>query len=345
MEGLRGSLTIALEYALNAIEHGEERSPEVPLGLLTQARMAARNGVSLDTVLRRYFTGYALLSEFILEEADASGLMGGSVLRPVLRGQAAVFDRLIEMISEEHGRETASRMSADRRRADRVRRLLRGEFIGTGDLRYDLDGFHLAIIALGAEATARIRELASLLDMRCLLVDAGEDQTWAWLGSTGGRLETADADRLFELIQELVPADVALACGEPGEGPDGWRLSHRQAAAALPILLRGAQRVVRYSDVALVASITADDVLTATLRRLYLDPLDDTEQGGEALRQTLRDYLRSGYNISCTAAALGLNRETVRKRLRMIEQRIGRSLNNCAVELEAALRLEEEPPR
>jgi len=43
-----------------------------------QARRAGRIGVSLDTVLRRYVRGSALLGEYVMEEADRAGFPGGS---------------------------------------------------------------------------------------------------------------------------------------------------------------------------------------------------------------------------------------------------------------------------
>jgi hypothetical protein len=54
--------------------------------------------------------------------------------------------------------------------------------------------------------------------------------------------------------------------GEPARGIDGWRLSHRQAKAALPTALRAPEAFVRYGDVALLAATLADDLLATSLR-------------------------------------------------------------------------------
>jgi DNA-binding PucR family transcriptional regulator len=107
------------------------------------------------------------------------------------------------------------------------------------------------------------------------------------------------------------------------------------------------QRVVRYAEAGLLASVTGDELLLESLRQAYLTPLCEERDGGEALRETLRTYLGTGRNVSSAAAALGLNRETVRKRLRVAEERIGRLIDHCAAELEIALRLEgtREAPR
>jgi hypothetical protein len=69
-QGLRASITAAIEYGLEVVERGEEHAPPPPPLLLAQARLAARYGVGLDTVLRRYSAGYVLLSDFLVEEAE-----------------------------------------------------------------------------------------------------------------------------------------------------------------------------------------------------------------------------------------------------------------------------------
>jgi DNA-binding PucR family transcriptional regulator len=118
-------------------------------------------------------------------------------------------------------------------------------------------------------------------------------------------------------------------------------LTHQQASAALPIALRSPEPFVRYADVALLASILQDDLLASSLRELYLDPLERERDGGEVARRTLRAYFAAERNVSSAAVALGVKRHTVTNRLRTIEQRLGRPLNDCASEVDTALRLED----
>jgi hypothetical protein len=54
-QGLHGAVSAALDHVLSALAGQTESITSIPSELLTQARQAARNGVSLDTVLRRYF--------------------------------------------------------------------------------------------------------------------------------------------------------------------------------------------------------------------------------------------------------------------------------------------------
>jgi hypothetical protein len=336
-EGLRTAISAAIDHGLAAVKLGEEQTPPPPPALLEQARRAARSGVSLDAVLRRFFAGHALISDFLIAEAERHGKLSGARLQRLLRAQATVLDRVSAAVSEEHARERESHLrSAEQREVERIERLLAGELPETSQVAYDFEGHHLAAIAKGPGAPRAVREMTKDVGRRLLAVRREEDAAWVWLGSR----EPLDPLQLGRRAATL-PTRVFLAIGEPAEGLAGWRLSHRQARAALPIALRGDRSFVRYADVALLASTLRDKLLCASLRELYLEPLEAERDGGEALRETLRAYLTAERNVSSTAAALGVKRHTVTKRLRAIEKRLGRPLSACGVEVEIALGLEE----
>jgi hypothetical protein len=344
VEGLRDALDVALEFAFSAIERGERRAPALPPALPAQARMAARNGVALDIVLRRYLAGYSLLLEYAIEEAASSSLTG-SDLQSAIRGQAAVFDRLIDAVSEEHRRESAGLLrSTAEQRAERIRRLLAGEPIDAAELGYELDGFHLGLAASGPDVEDALTELAAAAEARKLTVALPDGRTWAWLGSRRSLTRSGLAS-LIECAKAMLAPESALAFGEPAEGLEGWRLTHRQALAALSMARGPGTNVVRYADAGLLASVSADDLLLESLQRMYLAPLSEQRDGGEALRETLRVYLASGRNISSAAAALGVNRETVRRRLQAAEERVGQPIDDCAAEMEIALKLDRRRDR
>ncbi len=320
------------------LEAGERNAPAVPAVLTAQARLDARDGVSLDTVLRRYVAGNALFGDFLVEEAERADIPS-STLRRLLGAQATLGDRLIAAISAEHDREAKNRPSsaADRRR-ECVKRLLAGELVDHSDLGYDLDAQHLAVMAKGETAPEAMRLLAGKLDRRLLAVCREEESVWAcWLGGT----RPLEAKRALQALEEIPMERVFVTVGEPGEGLAGWRLSHRQAKAALPIAERRGQSVLRYADVALLASILRDDLLEASLRQLYLDPLEKARDGGKVGRETLRAYFAAERNVSSTAAALGVDRRTITNRIRAVEDLFGRPIKEIATELETALRLDE----
>jgi hypothetical protein len=334
-ESVRAAVGAAVDYGLAGVEGGEEGAGPVPTLLPEQARMAARIGIGLETVLRRYFAGYTLLGDFIIEEAERDAAIGGASLKRLLRVQASLFDRMVAVVSEGYGREQRGRRNTEQRRAEHVRRLLDGEPLDTSDLEYDFGGHHLGAVAAGPGATAALRQLASSLNRRLLLAASGRT-VWAWLGSR----HPADVEELDDVLASTWPSQVSLAVGEPAEELPGWRLTHRQARAALPIALRGPQPFVRYAEVAVLASILQDDLLTTSLREIYLRPLAQERGGGHTARETLRAYFGADRNVSSAAAALGASRRTVTNRLRAIEERLGRSLSAMGSDLEAALSID-----
>jgi DNA-binding PucR family transcriptional regulator len=334
-EGLRAAVAAAIDYSLDGIQSSERNPPPIPPALLVQARIAARSGVGLDTVLRRCVSGHALFSDFLVEEAQKAA--SGIALKDVLRAQATLLDRLIAAISEEHRRDGPREIeTGERRRLELVKRLLDGEPLDVTELAYDFQRSHVGLVARGPEAEEAIRTLAQALDCRSLVVCAGEQTTWGWIAA--GRL---DLKEVRSTMSSAFPSAVSLALGEPGEGLAGWRFSHRQARAALQIALRGGEPVVRYADVALLATIIQDDLLCASLHQLYLEPLEAERDGGKLARETLRAYFDTDRNVSSAAASLEVSRQTVTSRLQAIEERLGTAIEGCATEIDIAVRLGE----
>jgi hypothetical protein len=335
-EGLRAAVSVGVDYGFRGVERGEQRAPPVPEALLAQARLAARSGVSLDTVLRRYLAGHALLDDFLIEEAQRAEPLVPAELKRLLRSQAAILDRLLATVAAAYTEEAQRRPeSAQQRRAERIERLLGGERLDISGLGYDFAGWHLGMIVVSTEAEAAIRGLAEGLDCRLLLLLREEQTGWAWLGARH-RLDSAELLERFADVGEQT-----IAIGEPCEGLVGWRLTHRQAAATLPVAKRRGSGVVRYGEVALLAAVLQDDLLASSLHLLYLRPLGKERDGGAALRETLRAYLAAGRSISSAATSLGVSRRTVANRLRRVEDHIGHPLHTRLADVETALRLEQ----
>jgi hypothetical protein len=336
--GLRVAVRAALEYALRALKGGEEAAGPIPDVLLDQARKAARNGISLDTVLRRYLAGHTILLDLVIREA-ATERLPREVLQEMLRTQATLVDRLLAAVADEHSRALFLGLdsSTGARRLRTIERLVTGEDPGPApELRYDFGGTHIALVVGGPAATDLIQALAGDLDRALLLaVPSGGEVVWAWLG---GRAPLPTAG-FVEEVGAIAPPEVRMAVGEPGDGISGWRLSHRQARAAWPIARRGSDPVVRYVEVALLSATLQDQLLVESLQKLYLEPLEADRDGGETLRRTLRAYFAAERSAASAAASLGLSRQAVSGRLRMIEKRIGRPLGSCVIELETALRM------
>ena len=337
--GLRNAVQAALDYALNALERGEQSIDPPPTALLEQARKAARNQVSLDTVLRRYLAGHALLVGIMIEEANAAH-SPRDVLQGILSTQTILLDRLLGAVAEEHAAEVEALRRTSSARVRQVRaieRLLTGESAQAPELRYELGDVHTALIVSGEGAKQALREVAVALDRNVLVASPDETSVWIWLG---GR-RPLPSDELMAELRSRSGSGLTAAIGEAGDGIAGWRQSHQQARAAWPIAGRLPDSVVRYAEVAMLASILQDGLLLDSLRRLYLEPLEAERDQGATLRETLRAYFAAERSAASAAAALGISRQTVNTRLRTVEQRIGRPLGSCGSELEAVLRAEE----
>jgi PucR C-terminal helix-turn-helix domain/GGDEF-like domain len=337
LDSLRATRTTVLAYAVEVIRSGERHAAEIPAAVLTSARLAARCDVALDAVLRRYSAGNTLCADVLLEEAERAHV-SSSDLRRLLHRQATLSDRLLEAVSEEYAREAQSRPTTTAEwRREHIRALLSGrQPSGELELDYDLGGNHLALMARGVSALEAVRALAQKLDRRLLADRLVEEPVWAcWLG---GRSSLAP-EQVLRTLDDSPALPIVLGLGERGEGITGWRLSYRQAKAALSIAERQGRSILRYADVAVLASVLRDDLGSVSLRRLYLEPLESARDGGKVARETLRAYFATQRNVSSTAAVLGVDRRTVTNRLRAVEDLFGRPLQDFATDLETALQL------
>jgi hypothetical protein len=230
------------------------------------------------------------------------------------------------------------RRSPAQRLAERVERLLAGDApADAAGLDYELDAWHLGLVVTGSRPDVAARTLGTGLSRQLLVVQRGQDAAWAGLG---GR-EKLDATDVEHYQSAGVLGDASLAIGEPRRGLEGWRLTHHEARAAQQVMLRRPRPLIRASEVVLLAAVLRDELLGRSLRETYLAPLDANGDSGIGLRETLRAYFDAGFNAATAAAALGVDRHTVQRRLRKVEEAIGRLLHSCHAEIEVALIMEE----
>jgi hypothetical protein len=333
VEGLRGAIPAAVEYAFDVIEVGEERVGPTPETIFVQAAASARSRVGLEVVMRRYAVGYSTLCDFLHQEIRA--LPGGSDegYTVLMRELTALFDRIVVEVSEAYRRAEGKALPTPaERRLERIRRLLAGDPIDPEGLEYPLEAHHVSMIVGGPAPAEAAGALAARLDRRLLVGESSGARCAVWLGG----VRPFDREELEAAAGELAETGVRLSLGEPGQGPAGWRRSRRQAEAAQLVAERGRERVVWYREVALLAAALRDPDLSHFLSASYVEPL-----GGErsALGETLLAFLELNGNASSAAAALGVSRHTVASRLRSIEERVGGRLGTFAAQIETALRL------
>lgn len=332
---LRATVAEAIDYALLGIEQGEDWNGAIPEAAMVQARRAARTGVKLDAVLRRYAAGDRLVGEFVVDEAAK---LPNEAMRPLLRAQGPHVDRMMAAVASEYMDELERiRRSPAQRVAERVQRLLAADSAAdAAGLDYELDVWHLGLVITSSRPDVVARTLSAGLKRQLLVVPQGNDSAWAWLG---GRARPM-VDDVQRYLGSGVLGDVALAVGEPHWGLEGWRLTHHEARAAQQVMMRRPQPLIRASEVILLAAVLRDEMLAQSLRETYLAPLDEGDSG-LGLRETLRAYFDAGFNAATAAAALEVDRHTVQRRLRKVEEALGRLLHSCHAELEVVLVLEE----
>jgi PucR C-terminal helix-turn-helix domain/GGDEF-like domain len=336
VDGLQKAVAEGVNYGLECVEKGREWSAPIPAGATRQARRAARDGVRLDTVLRRYAAGNKLLEDFLVAEAEE---IPGQVLRQILKDQGPQVDRLMESVAAEYGKERERRRrSSAERFADRVLQLLADDDLEIPrDLNYGFEIWHVGMILVGRGADSAARALAERLGYRLLHIERDQETAWAWLGST----QQPVISKLKLSLQDSLPVKVSMAVGEPRWGLGGWRLTHREAQVALQAMLQKPRAFTRCREVALLVGVLRDETLVRSLVDTYLVPLDGNGNSGQTLRNTLRAYFSTGGNAAAAGAGLGVTRHTVRHRIRTVEQILGQPLHTCWAEFQVALELDE----
>ncbi|MGP4049618.1 PucR family transcriptional regulator [Streptomyces sp. 2A115] len=178
------------------------------------------------------------------------------------------------------------------------------------------------------EAVARLLE--ALPCRRSLVVNASSTTRWIWL-ATGADLAVGTLRR-----QVTEPTGARLAFGRQGSGIDGFRRSHREAAATQGVLIRLASphTVARYSDVGIVDALTrdrehADEFVRSTLGDLAFADRD--------LRLTLLTYIQSGFSATRTAERLFAHRNTVERRVVRADALSATKLADGPAQIAAAL--------
>lgn len=316
--------------------HGRELPVELPPSAVEEVQAAARARIELDDLLHVRRVAHAVIWEALVEETHRLELAAEArvdVMKMASRYLFAHVDALVPMLRAVYERERFALVRGrERRRGQLVHDLLSGLPVDAADLGYDLHRRHVCAIAWGAVPETTIRALAAHLDGQELLLVPGADRSVrGWVVVPGGLSD----------IAPRLPQGSSCAIGEPADGAEGFRASHRQAHSAYRIgLRRGPGTLTRYRDIALEALAAADDAAARDFVAYWMGSLaaDDPRVG--VLRTTLATYFAVGQNALAAAARLGVNDRTVAYRLRTIEQRLlGVPIASRRDELAVALRL------
>jgi hypothetical protein len=318
---------------------GRQLPSSCPAEVIESARMAEASGFPLWACVQSYRTGHAVQWKAWSEAVEARRLEPDARRALLEAGSGYMFDyadRCARWVEMEYTRERESRLrSQEQLRIQHVRDLLEGKHGHSSQLGYELTGWHIALIASGHEADSVLEDIGRSFDAQMLSIVAEVLTWWAWLRP--GRVRPGLIERLVRSLS--LPPGVSLAIGEPGDGPEGFRQSHLQAAHAAAVGARLGTPTTRYDDVALEALVLADLERARAFVSRELGPLAGDDRRAQTLRNTLRAYFAAGQTGSSTAVILGVHERTVGNRLRAVETLIDRSVLARRAELETALRI------
>ena len=324
--------------------HLPDTCPERDAGV---AREAARLGMPIDLMLQGFRVGHRCQWEAWLELVERR--VDDHDRRKELLDKASRYffdyvDRLSALVSQEYESERESiQQNVGQRRVQLIRELLDGAEIDSDLLDWPLEHHHLGILGWAEGADAATRELGQALGRPVLVIEAGVEGTWFGWASAAAPLTPADR----RTIAAFNPPQGRLAVGLEASGPEGFRLTHRQARRAGWVAWYTEDVVTRFQEVALEGLAIEDAESARAFASRELAGLDDESAKSRRLRETLLAYFKADHNAAAAAAALGVHQQTVANRIRSVEELLGAPVASRRAELEVALRLRrcfEKPP-
>ena len=341
-ETVVASTTANLRYVLGRLAGAPSVDGGDDAARLTGADRAV-SGVPYDAVLQAYRVGGRFIWELLVSSAP---MEAQEVLLRAAADIWAVTDELQEQVTEGYRSALASQVRRDgQRRAVLVGAVLGGD-VGESDdlwrsagvLGMGRQGEFVVVSAecpsAGAEA---LREVEPVLRRRNL--------TSAWCLASDfqdGLVQLrpgVDVDAFLELLRELATGRVGVSA--PFErltsAPDALREARTACLAGTP----RSSEVVRFDAGALPLLLATAPLQSEAMARSVLGGLLELpEEDRRTLIQTARVWLACGGSTSTAARELHLHRNTVRYRLRRVEQLTGRDLAHPASTSEVYVALE-----
>ncbi len=205
-------------------------------------------------------------------------------------------------------------------------------------LGYRLGQDHTAVVIWGDESHTSLSDLDRAVEAvarnadgrRPLSVLAGAATRWVWLPGT----ERPDLSGVGPAVSQLVGVRVAL--GPTATGIEGFRRSHFDAITTQRMVMRlgSAQRVVSFTEVELIALITAD---SERADRFIKHTLGDFESADAELQQSVLTFVHEQCNASRAAARLFTHRNTLLRRLSRADELLPQPLRDSSVHVAVAL--------
>jgi DNA-binding PucR family transcriptional regulator len=331
---------------------------EAPAQSVEYVRASVQRGGSLSALMRTIRVGQDFTFEDWEERLAAMALPGDVMLatmRALRRYAFAWVDTFAEQLAEEYQRERERWLrGAQALRADMIRALVEGGPVdvdaASRALGHELRRHHVGLVLWGEPAEGETTALPALERAaaeisralgcdRPLLFAAGSGLLWAWASSAAPIAPEALAGIP---AAQVGPTRVSVAIGDPEQGVEGFRHTHRDAADASRIAMLAGRRagtVTRFHAVDLAALVAGDLGRTRRFVRRELGALAADDDETSRLRATLKVYLEESSSRTATARRLGVHHNTVANRVQSCRDVLGRDLNERRVQLEVALAL------
>ena len=304
-ECIRGTLRTEWAAFRDGVLPG--RLPDIDATLIV---IAARVG-DLTSLLAGYrFAQMALWgSWFELVEASVED---EATKRELLRHGSQYFFQYADLVSRymaegyQRGVERTA-ANGEHHRFQEMKSLLEADPLANSSLDFDLNLYHLGLVAWGVGADDAVRELAAEIGRPALLSLRLHDNWFGWISGAHPL-----SPREHTQLHRFQPGEgIRIAFGLEGFGED--RLpGHQPPGAPRPVAWRrGGPGGDPLRDVAVEALATEAEGDARAFVAHELRGIDDASGPRGRLRETLEAYFDAELNAASAAAALGVHHQTV----------------------------------
>lgn len=343
---LRGSIHDNLAYIISRLAGRPSPGLEAPRAT---GRRRAEQGAPLPAILHSYRVAGTFLWTTILNDGLAHGADPMALL-PAASELWSIIDELSGAVTDAYRDTVAERARADAQtRSAVLDGLLRGDLSSepgsdprlwdsAATLKLPYQG-SFAVVAAPAPSPGE----ESIPNAENMLRAKGFQSAWrVGFDAHVGVVALGPRHGIGELCARLAE----LASGPAGVSEPYTGLEHtpgalRQARLARATATAGSREVIRFDDVPIpILLASAPEAATAVARAILGPVLDLPSQEVGMLLGTLRKWFEEDGATSAAAQRLHVHRNTVRYRLRRVEELTGRSLTRPAGVAELHLALE-----
>lgn len=297
-------------------------------------REGARDGVPLPVLMEDYRIGCRLVWEAIVALAEEHpDITPGALIRATARiwtAQDVLTDATVTAYRDEATRQA---LTQEAERAALVEALIEGRIVDNRTLwevatilRIPARGPYVAV---AAQCTAVGKSALPGIESKLISLDI--PSAWRLLPDLQLGLVHVDSDRKFEALKETLsraankPIGVSSHFDELTEVSNAVTYARIALSAARP---DGSMLTVFEADPLAIVAVSAPPVMKRISSTVFAGFADLDVHEKDTLFSTFRAWMACGGSINATAEKLFCHPNTVRYRLKRVEERTGLSLNH-----------------